>query len=146
MQNLLETIKLPSGAIKAISEPRPSNCLTPDPAPPNARSRAALKRCCSAWQRAFNAYFERAGREPEAGNIFAEREAAEAYCKLMPVLDGYEGVRNFIVCAAHGIVIGAIPAQRSGQLIYAAQVALSFLKQEPNAHENSYSKSSRARE
>jgi len=146
MQKLLETIKLPSGAIKAMSEPRPSKCLTPDPAPPNARTRAALKRCCAAWQRAFNAYFARMGREPKIGDCFAEREAAEAYCKLMPVLDGYEGVRDFIACAAHGIVIGAIPAERSGQLIYAAQVALSFLKQEPNARENSPSKSSRARE
>ena len=130
MQKLLETIKLPSGAIKAISEPRASKCVTPDPAPAKARTRAALKRCCAAWQRAYNAYFERDRSKPEIGNMFAEREAVEAYCKNMPVLDGYQGVRDFIACAAHGIVIGAIPAERSGQLIYAAQVALSFLKQE----------------
>ena len=126
-------ITLPRAAIKAITEPRTEKCISPDPAPPNVRSRAAIRRCCAAWQRAYTAYFERKGGDPKDGNMFADRQASEAYCKAMPMLDGYEGVRNFIACAAHGILIGAIPAERSGQLLYAAQVALIFLKQEFNA-------------
>ena len=133
MANPPITIALPAAALKAATEPRTEKCLTLDPAPPNARSRAALKRCCAAWQRAYKAYFEREGCDPARGSIFADRDAAEAYCRAMPMLDGYEGVRNFIACAAHGILIGAIPSERSGQLIYAAQIALSFLKQEADA-------------
>ncbi len=46
----------------------------------------------------------------------------------MPLLSGVDGVRDFIACTAHGILIGAIPPESSGQVLYAAQVALGFLK------------------
>jgi hypothetical protein len=46
----------------------------------------------------------------------------------MPLLSGVDGVRDFIACTAHGILIGAIPPESSGQVLYAAQVALSFLQ------------------
>jgi hypothetical protein len=49
----------------------------------------------------------------------------------MPLPVGYEGVRDFIACAAHGILIGAIPPEKSGQLLYAAQVALNALQFAP---------------
>jgi hypothetical protein len=45
----------------------------------------------------------------------------------MPMLAGYEGIRDFVACAAHGILIGAIPPERGGQLLYAAQVALNTM-------------------
>jgi hypothetical protein len=49
----------------------------------------------------------------------------------MPQLSGRESIRDFIACTAHGILIGAIPPQQSGQLLYAAQVALGSLQREP---------------
>ena len=51
------------------------------------------------------------------------RKASTAYCKVMPYLSDYESIRKFIACAAHGILIGAIPQKRANQLLYAAQVA-----------------------
>jgi hypothetical protein len=48
----------------------------------------------------------------------------------MPPLSNRESIRDFIACAAHGILIGAITPQLSGQLLYAAQVALGALKRE----------------
>ena len=41
--------------------------------------------------------------------MLAAGPAGEAYCNAMPMLVGYEGVRDFLACAAHGILIGAIP-------------------------------------
>ena len=49
----------------------------------------------------------------------------------MPPLADYESIREFIACAAHGILINAIPQQRANQLLYAAQVALASLNYEP---------------
>jgi hypothetical protein len=49
----------------------------------------------------------------------------------MPPLAGYESIRDFIACAAHGILIDAIPQKRANQLLYAAQVALASLRYQP---------------
>jgi hypothetical protein len=49
----------------------------------------------------------------------------------MPALVGYEGVRDFIACVAYGMLVDAISADRSGQLLYAAQIALNTLPRAP---------------
>ena len=94
------------------------------------KSRAAIKRCCAAWQRAYDAFLE--GKE-ESGTakVVAAHRAGPAYCKDMPPLSGYESIRDFIACAAHGILIEAIPQKRANQILYAAQVALDSLNYEP---------------
>jgi hypothetical protein len=99
-----------------------------DPKPKQAR--AAIKRCCAAWQRAYDAYL---GGKPgdNTDKIIAAHRAGPAYCNAMPPLAGYESIRDFIACAAHGILIEAIPQNRANQLLYAAQVALSSLHYEP---------------
>jgi hypothetical protein len=63
--------------------------------------------------------------------MLAAGPAGEAYCNAMPMLVGYEGVRDFLACAAHGILIGAIPQDRAGKLLYAAQVALGTFQHAP---------------
>ena len=94
------------------------------------KSRAAIKRCCAAWQRAYDAYLE--GKDGSGtAKIFAAHRAGPAYCKAMPPLSGYESIRDFIACAAHGILIEAIPQKRGNQILYAAQVALASLNYEP---------------
>ena len=115
--------------LKVIGQPSPATVLAPLPpgAPPS--SQAALRKCRSAWQRAFNAYL-RDECEPDPDSVdrmLAAKEAAVAYCNAMPSLAGPDGIRDFITCAAFGILIGAIPAERSGQVLYAAQVALAAL-------------------
>jgi len=81
----------------------PTCATEPTPSSPNA----ALRRCRIAWQRAFKAYMDRS-KGGSFDEIFAAREAGDAYCKAMPMLTGIEGIRDFIACAAHGILIGAI--------------------------------------
>lgn len=100
-----------------------------DPNPKQAR--AAIKRCCAAWQRAYDAYMQ--GKDCSNGmtQVCAAHDAGPAYRRAMPPLAGYENIRDFIACAAHGILINAIPQDRANQLLYAAQVALASLHYEP---------------
>jgi hypothetical protein len=126
-------------ALTTLTAPEDQNSDPDSPKP-------AIRRCCSAWQRAFKAYMKRQAKSgvdvPDENtgdqsdeeedrsydHIFAEKEAGVAYCNAMPMLAGHEGVRDFIACAAHGILIGAIPAERTGQLLYAAQIALAVVQ------------------
>ena len=94
------------------------------------KGRVALKRCCAAWKRAYDAYME--GKDgSDITMFFAADDAGPAFCKAMPPLVGYENIRDFIACAAHGILINAIPEKRANQLLYAAQIALVSLNYEP---------------
>lgn len=97
------------------------------------QARAAIKRCCAAWQRSIDAYMETSG---STDTIYATCKAGPAYCKAMPPMVGYEGIRDFLACAAHGILIEAIPEKRANQLLYAAQVALATLHFEPKPQKN----------
>jgi len=63
-------------------------------------------------------------------STWAARDASVAYRNAMPLLAGYEGARDFVACVAHGILIGAIPENKAGQLLYAAQVALATIPHE----------------
>jgi len=93
-------------------------------------TRTAVRRCCAAWKRAYDAFMEEA-RPSGFNKLYASQEAAEAYRKAMPQLSGHDGIRDFIACTAQGVLIGAIPPQQAGSLLYAAQVALGSLKSEP---------------
>ena len=111
-----------------LAGPAPVTALSSVPpagAPPS--SQAALRKCRAAWQRAFNQHIKESGVGDGMDDIFAAREAAKAYASAMPALGGPGGVRDFIACAAHGILIGAIPVDRAGAALYAAQIALAAL-------------------
>ena len=45
----------------------------------------------------------------------------------MPSLSGFVSARDFVACVAHGLVIGAIPADQATKLLYASQVNLSTI-------------------
>ena len=109
---------------------------------PENSCEAALVRCMDAWRRAYQAEMElceeeaiAAGENPETAKqldeAYANHFAKEAYRKAIPLLENYEGIRDYIACAAHGILIGAIPPHKCGHVLYAAQVALSALRYEP---------------
>jgi hypothetical protein len=90
-------------ALTTLTAPEDQN---PDPDSP----KPAIRRCCSAWQRAFKAYMKRQAKSgvdvPDENtgdqndeeedrsydHIFAEKEAGVAYCNAMPMLAGHEGV------------------------------------------------------
>jgi hypothetical protein len=96
---------------------------TLDPLPASSTSRAAIRRCRAARKRAYDICLADGG-DNSMNRVTAESNAAPAYRATMPALDSVENIRDFIACTAHGILIGAIPTERSGQLLYAAQVAL----------------------
>ena len=107
--------------------PGPGFSAGPAPTSP----KPAVRRCCAAWQRSFDSHMKASEKANSFDEIFAAKDAAEAYCNAMPMLAGYEGIRDFIACLAHGILIGAIPRDKSGPLLYAAQVGLASLHHQP---------------
>jgi hypothetical protein len=114
-------------AMKSAMEYVPANSrLGPVPDHHSASSVIAVRRCCAAWKRAFKAYTEENNLQWPSDDFWGARLAGEAYRNAMPLLVGYRGARDFVACAAHGILIGAIPKEESGQVLYAAQVALSI--------------------
>jgi hypothetical protein len=113
--------------MKSAMEWVPANStLGPIPDGHNPGPEIAVRRCCAAWKRAFKAYLEEKNLQWPSDNFWGAKFAGEAYRNAMPLLVGYQGARDFINCAAHGILIGAIPKEDSGQVLYAAQVALSI--------------------
>ncbi|HUA98459.1 MAG TPA: hypothetical protein VMA34_09050 [Terracidiphilus sp.] len=109
---------------------------------PHRPEAAAIDRCMKAWQQAYQAEMDSCaadartmGEDPETAQEFdqayAGHFAKEAYRKAMPLLAGYEGIRDYIACTAYGILIGAIPPHKCSQLLYAAQVALNALHFKP---------------
>ena len=85
-------------------------------------------RCCNAWQKSYDAEIPNSG-----SNVLATYAGAQAYRDSMPILVGYENIRDFIACTAQGILIGAIDGTKSSKLLYAAQVALSLMRRQAAA-------------
>jgi hypothetical protein len=95
---------------------------------------AAIARCREAWQQAFDRYMAaNAAKEGRLAEPHAAREAAAAYRAALPPLRGNDSIGDFIACVAYGILIDAVPKERGGQLLYAAQVALSALARTPQS-------------
>ena len=115
--------------LETITDSEPNTALSRGHARKPANSKAAIRRCVAAWESLYAEYMS----VPEKNILqsFAELEAGKAYCHAMPMLDGYNGVREFIACAAHGILIGAIPLEMRGHILYSARVALSIVQNEP---------------
>jgi len=111
----------------------PATTLAPGPDPKPSKSsspNAALRHCRAAWQRAFDEYIADHDDDNHY-RVCATEPAAEAYRNAMPLLAGYEGIRDFVACAAHGILLGTIPKESANQVLYAAQVALATLSHQP---------------
>lgn len=108
-----------------------SSSLKPGPGRKPTSAKTALRRCYAAWQRAYDAELAAIKHPDQGDKTVAAIHAGEYYRNAMPLLAGFEGVRDFIACLAHGILIGAIPAEISGRLIYAAQIALNSLPHDP---------------
>ena len=87
-----------------------------------AMQNPAVARCCEAWQRAFQDVMAKQDDED-----YARWWAQKAFRNAMPALSGQEGIRDFVACAAHGLLINAIDEKRATKLLYAAQVALTTL-------------------
>ncbi len=86
---------------------------------------ANIKRCMVEMGKA-KAYAEREGMEK------AERRrlAKMAYRLAMPPMADKEAIHSYIACIAHGIQVGVFDGRDASQLLYAAQVALSLMREE----------------
>jgi hypothetical protein len=108
---------------------RPGTAKIPGSAqdlPSPALKNPAVARCCDAWESAFQAESKKCGNQ-----YGARSEANTAYRKAMPPLSGHQGVSDFIACVTYGMLIEAIRNEDASKLLYAAQVALSSTRSQP---------------
>ena len=86
----------------------------------------AVQHCCAARELSLEE-----SRTANTNDYTTKIRASEAYCGAMPDLSGYQDIRDFIACVAHGMLIGAIDAIEGPKLLYAAQVASGVLRHGP---------------
>jgi hypothetical protein len=100
--------------------------LAGEPLPNPLARNAAVQRCCAARERSL---CESSAKKRE--HFQAKECADQAYRAAMPDLSGYENIRDFIACITHGMLCGSIHHIDDPKLLYAAQVAIGALRQEP---------------
>jgi len=96
-------------------------------APPRDRTSQvdrALNHCRDEWTRAHALAQSKGMPAPKA-----LRMASVAYKLAMPKMDSLPTIRAAIACIAQGITLEVFDGRDGSQLLYAAQVALSVLKQ-----------------
>lgn len=114
---LMETISVPT-ANDPQTQSAPASNAASEPNDPLRNS--AVQRCIAEWNRAYRGELAKSRSE-----LSAERAASLAYRTSMPSLTSTANIRDFIACAAYGILIDAIHSKNASKLLYAAQVALS---------------------
>lgn len=89
-----------------------------------SRTDRALNYCRDEWKQAHDT-----ATEQGLSAARAVRMAAVAYKLAMPKMDSLPTIRAAIACIAQGITLEVFDGRDGSQLLYAAQVALSVLKQ-----------------
>jgi hypothetical protein len=87
----------------------------------------AITRCMNALRRAYQA-----GLADGKSKCSASMDGEAAYRSAMPRLSGQENIRDFIACVAHGMLIETIEESSATKLLYAAQVALATVRNQPS--------------
>ena len=101
----------------ARAVPQPSIAVSTNP---------AIARCHLGWDPVYNHYIAKGWHR-----LSASRHAAYFYRAAMPPFTSPQNILDFIACAAHGILIGAIDPKEASRLIYAATAALTALRAMP---------------
>lgn len=112
-----------------IREPEPDGSITtlygaPPPRDRTSRTDKALAHCKAEWQAAYDLAQQKGQPAPKA-----LRMAAVAYKLALPKMDSLPSIRAAISCIAQGIALEVFDGRDGSQLLYAAQVALSMLRQ-----------------
>jgi hypothetical protein len=94
--------------------------------PSASNANAAVRRCCDAHDRAYKTSLAKGESDYSSSS-----KARRAFFRAMPPLDGYENIRDFIACVAHGMHIDFVLDDHSSKLLYAAQVALGVYRNRP---------------
>ncbi len=93
-------------------------------APPRdrtSRTDKALAHCKAEWTHAYNL--------AQSKGLTASKALRMASVAYMPKMDSLPTIRAAIACIAQGITLEVFDGRDGSQLLYAAQVALSVLKQ-----------------
>ena len=96
-------------------------------APPRdrtTRASKALALCKAEWTHAYTL-----AKEKGLPANKALRMASVAYKLAMPKMDSLPTIRAYVACIAQGIQLEVFDGRDGSQLLYAAQVALSVLRQ-----------------
>ncbi len=88
------------------------------------RTDRALAHCRDEWQRAHDLAHQKGLNGQKA-----LRMASVAYKLAMPKMDSLPTIKAAIACIAQGITLEVFDGRDGSQLLYAAQVALSVLRQ-----------------
>lgn len=105
----------------------PTHSIQAAAAPPRdrtSRTDKALAHCKEEWSNAY-----KLAQDKGQPTTKALRMAAVAYKLAMPKMDSLPTIRAAISCIAQGIALEVFDGRDGSQLLYAAQVALSLLKQ-----------------
>jgi hypothetical protein len=100
-------------------------------------SNKALQRCIKAWHRNFNL----ASINPsdpslncladDDGTVFASEQGALAFRESMPLLVGYENIRDFIACTTYAMLTKILDQDECRGLLAAAKIAMALFKAQP---------------
>jgi hypothetical protein len=101
-----------------------ATATTAPPRDRTSRTDKALALCKDEWTHAFTI-----AQEKGLPAAKALRMASVAYKLAMPKMDSLPSIRASIACIAQGITLEVFDGRDGSQLLYAAQVALSVLKQ-----------------
>ena len=97
----------------------------------------ALERCVNAWHRNFKLASINPTddnlhcMEDNDDNVFAFEQGANAYRDAMPLLAGYENIRDFIACTTYGMLKKIFELDEGRELLGAAKIAMALLKAQP---------------
>lgn len=118
-------------ALIGIPTPGRLTGITAEIEPPRDRTTRGAKAaedCKAAWTAAFDN--AKAEGQPAAKAL---RHASVAYKLAMPRMDTMQNIRAAITCIAQGIQLEVFDGRDGSQLLYAAQVAMSVIKQKGRA-------------
>jgi mannose/fructose-specific phosphotransferase system component IIA len=101
---------------------------------------AVLERCMKAWNRNY----ELASISPKheglnncdetnEDEIFARLQGAKAFRAALPMLVGYENIRDFIACVTYAMLIEILSTDECHELFEAAKIAMALLKTQPKS-------------
>lgn len=125
-----EELNTPAAEPDPETEPETQEEPSPESSSRNS-TLAAIDHCRKEYNAAYIQYRDNNGGRGKASTYSCEKEGSEAYCIALPMLSSRQNILNFIACVADGVLWGAIPANTSSKLIYAAQAALGALPREP---------------
>jgi hypothetical protein len=121
-------------AVSAVCSAEVAATENPNPKADNPKN-PALERCIKAWNRTYDLasinpkhesldHFE----ENDVDELFARQQGANAFRSALPIIAGYENIRDFIACVTYGMLMDILPREECRELFEAAKIAMALLR------------------